>query len=83
MQPSSEVLHPSKLSGEEETTLVPVVRTAFLEEVALKAGRVWMCLGKGKQQAEFPDPSAPLNLDPIVPIVLEVQELEGRTLVYC
>lgn len=28
-------------------------------------------------------PSAPLSLDPIVPIVLEVQELEGRTLVYC
>lgn len=69
----------NKLSGEEETSLSPVIRTGFLEEVALKAGWVWICLGKRKHGEELPAPSAPLSLDPIVPIVLDVQELEGRT----
>lgn len=36
------------------TSLAPVVRTGFLEEVALNIGWVWICLGKRKRQAELP-----------------------------
>lgn len=46
-------------AGEEETSLAPVVRTSFLEEVALKAGWVWICLGKRKHQAELPGTTTP------------------------
>lgn len=60
--------------------MAPGIRTGFLEEVALNTGWVWVCFRKRKHQAELPSSSGPLSLDPIVPIVLDVQELEGRTL---
>lgn len=59
--------------------MAPVVRTGFLEEVALNIGWVMICLGKRKHQAELlASPLGPPQ--PIVPIGLDVQELEGRTL---
>lgn len=51
------------------TSSAPVVRTGFLEEVGLKIGWVWICLGNRKHQAELPassgGPSAWILLSPL------------------